>query len=54
VQKGRNRDQAWFSIIDGEWPAIRSALEGWLDPLNFDVAGGQRRRLDEFMAEART
>jgi RimJ/RimL family protein N-acetyltransferase len=53
VQKGRNRDQAWFSIIDGEWPATRSALEGWLDPANFDMAGAQRRRLGEFMVEAR-
>jgi RimJ/RimL family protein N-acetyltransferase len=53
VQKGRNRDQAWFSIIDGEWPAIRSALEGWLDPSNFDTTGVQRRRLGHFMAEAR-
>jgi len=50
VQKGRNRDQAWFSIIDGEWPAVRSALEGWLDPSNFDAEGGQRRRLAEFIA----
>ena len=53
VQKGRNRDQAWFSVIDREWPAVRSALEGWLDPLNFDMAGGQRRRLGEFMAGSR-
>jgi len=53
VQKGRNRDQAWFSIIDGEWSAIRSALERWLDPSNFDTAGRQKRRLAEFMAEAR-
>ncbi len=53
VQKGRNRDQAWFSIIDGEWPAVRSALEGWLDPSNFDDSGQQRRRLAEFMGEAR-
>ncbi len=53
VQKGRNRDQAWFSIIDGEWPVIRSALEGWLDPSNFNPVGVQRRRLAELMAEAR-
>jgi RimJ/RimL family protein N-acetyltransferase len=53
VQKGRNRDQAWFSIIDEEWPAIRSGLEAWLDPSNFDSAGEQRRRLGEFMAEVR-
>ena len=46
--KGRNRDTAWLSIVDGEWPAVRSALEGWLDPSNFDRAGTQRRRLEEF------
>jgi RimJ/RimL family protein N-acetyltransferase len=53
VHKGRNRDNAWFSIIDGEWPAVRSALEGWLDPSNFDDAGCQRLSLSEFMREAR-
>ncbi len=52
VVKGRNRDNAWFSILDGEWPAVRTALEGWLDPSNFDAAGRQRRRLGELMAEA--
>jgi len=52
VQKGRNRDQAWFSIIDREWPGVRWALEHWLDPSNFDEAGGQRRRLGELMSEA--
>lgn len=45
VYKGRNRDTAWFSIIDREWPRIRSALEAWLDPGNFDEAGRQRRTL---------
>jgi hypothetical protein len=50
VQKARNRDQAWFSIIDREWPAVRSALERWLDPSNFDATGAQRRRLAEFIA----
>jgi len=54
VQNGRNRDNAWFSIIDGEWPAVRSALEGWLDPSNFDESGRQRRALGEFMREATT
>jgi RimJ/RimL family protein N-acetyltransferase len=53
VRYGRNRDNAWFSIIDGEWPAIRSALEGWLGPSNFDTTGGQLRRLGEFMADAK-
>src|SRR5215469_18809714 len=45
VYKGRNRDTAWFSITDGEWPAIRGAFERWLDPANFDEAGRQRQRL---------
>jgi RimJ/RimL family protein N-acetyltransferase len=48
VIKDRNRDTAWLSILDGEWPAVRSALEGWLDPSNFDQTGRQRRRLEEF------
>ena len=45
VTKGRNRDTAWFSLLDGEWPAVRSRLDAWLDPSNFDSAGRQRQRL---------
>ncbi len=45
IVKGRNRDTAWFSIVDGEWPAIKSALEQWLEPQNFDEHGTQRMRL---------
>lgn len=45
VYKGRNRDTAWFSIVDGEWPALRSEFERWLDPGNFDAAGRQRSSL---------
>ncbi len=45
VVKGRNRDSAWFSIVDGEWPLIRAAFEAWLAPENFDAAGVQRRSL---------
>ncbi len=48
VVKGRNRDTAWFSILDGEWPAVRSAFEKWLAPDNFDTAGRQRRSLADF------
>jgi RimJ/RimL family protein N-acetyltransferase len=48
VIKGRSRDNAWFSIVDGEWPSIKAALEAWLDPANFDESGQQRRRLEEF------
>src|SRR5262245_61103274 len=47
IYKGRNRDSAWFSIIDREWPAVKAAFERWLDPGNFDGAGGQRRPLAE-------
>ncbi|MBX3071424.1 MAG: GNAT family N-acetyltransferase [Thermomicrobiales bacterium] len=42
IVKGRNRDTAWYSITDGEWPAIRSCFEQWLDPSNFDGDGRQR------------
>jgi RimJ/RimL family protein N-acetyltransferase len=45
VYKNRSRDTAWFSIIDEEWPRIRTAFQTWLDPQNFDAAGGQRRAL---------
>jgi RimJ/RimL family protein N-acetyltransferase len=47
VVKGRNRDTAWFSMLDREWPRIRSAFEGWLAPENFDGAGRQRQTLSE-------
>ena len=50
VLKGRNRDSAWFSILDSEWPAIRAALEAWLEPSNFDAAGEQRQPLSFYMA----
>lgn len=45
VIKGRNRDTAWFSVIDGEWPALHAAFEQWLAPENFDEAGQQRTAL---------
>lgn len=53
VQNGRNRDNAWFSILDSEWPGVKSALEGWLDASNFNQSGRQRRSLGDFMREAR-
>jgi RimJ/RimL family protein N-acetyltransferase len=46
IVKGRNRDTAWFSIIDSEWPAIKAAHDAWLDPTNFDADGHQRHRLN--------
>ncbi len=48
VVKGRNRDTAWFSIIDNEWPALRAAFERWLEPANFAADGTQRRSLASF------
>jgi RimJ/RimL family protein N-acetyltransferase len=45
VVKGRNRDSAWYSIIDAEWPALRARFERWLDPANFDPSGAQRTGL---------
>jgi RimJ/RimL family protein N-acetyltransferase len=45
VVKGRNRDTAWFSITDGEWPVRRAAFEAWLAPANFDSSGSQREAL---------
>ncbi len=42
IVKGRNRDTAWFSMLDGDWPARRAAFERWLAPENFDAAGRQK------------
>ena len=47
VIKGRNRDTAWFAVIDAEWPALREAYEVWLSPRNFDAAGRQKERLSD-------
>lgn len=45
IYKGRNRDTAWLSITDKEWPALRDVFLHWLDPGNFDHAGHQRTSL---------
>jgi RimJ/RimL family protein N-acetyltransferase len=45
LYKERNRDTAWFAVIDAEWPALREAFRTWLDPANFDEQGRQRRSL---------
>lgn len=54
VVKGHNRDTAWFSILDKEWPVIRSAQERWLSPENFDADGNQRESLTALTREARS
>ncbi len=53
IIKGRNRDTAWFSILDTEWPACRAAFERWLDPPNFDADGQQRQSLAALRAVAK-
>lgn len=45
IYKGRNRDTAWYSIIDREWPQLRASFRRWLAPRNFGPDGQQRRRL---------
>jgi RimJ/RimL family protein N-acetyltransferase len=45
VVKDHNRDTAWYSLTREEWPPVQQALEAWLSPENFDIAGRQRSRL---------
>jgi RimJ/RimL family protein N-acetyltransferase len=49
VYKQRNRDTAWYAIVDRDWPALKSGFERWLDPANFDGAGRQRASLSSLM-----
>lgn len=51
IYKGLNRDTAWYSILDDEWPEVKSILEAWLDDGNFDDEGRSRRSLLEMMSE---
>ena len=51
--KGRNRDTAWYAILDRDWPALKAAYQTWLDPANFDAAGRQKTRLSELVAGTR-
>jgi len=52
IVKGRNRDTAWFSILDSEWPVLKGAYEAWLAPENFDGEGTQRKSLGSLIAAA--
>jgi RimJ/RimL family protein N-acetyltransferase len=45
IYKGRNRDTAWYAIVDRDWPHLRAAYDAWLDPSNFGPDGRQRRSL---------
>jgi RimJ/RimL family protein N-acetyltransferase len=53
IVKARNRDTAWFSITDDEWPAISRGFERWLDPENFDDSGRQLRALADLIGAER-
>ena len=48
IVKGRNRDTAWYAMLDSEWPALKAAFERWLAPGNFDAAGRQKQSLSGF------
>lgn len=43
--KGANRDTAWFSMLDSEWPEFRREYDRWLEPSNFDAGGTQKSKL---------
>ncbi|MEP9380225.1 GNAT family protein [Aquabacter sp. CN5-332] len=51
IVKGRNRDTAWFALLDRDWPRARAAFEAWLAPENFDGDGRQKRRLEDLREE---
>ena len=45
IIKGRNRDTAWFAMIDKDWPKVRAGFEAWLAESNFDDIGKQKAKL---------
>ncbi len=53
VYKGRNRDTAWYSILDKEWPLLAQAFSAWLDPVNFDGQGRQKASLAALITKLR-
>lgn len=53
ISRGANRDTAWFSIIDDEWPVLKAAFEAWLDPSNFNADGSQKQRLQDIRGPIR-
>jgi RimJ/RimL family protein N-acetyltransferase len=52
IVKGENRDTAWYSMLDREWPERKPAFEAWLDPANFDENGRQRQSLSAIRMES--
>ena len=51
IFKGKNRDTAWYSILDDEWPEVRGIFEAWLDEGNFNAEGNARTSLSEMMSQ---
>jgi RimJ/RimL family protein N-acetyltransferase len=47
IEKGQNRDTAWFSMLDSEWPARKREFQRWLDKSNFDSEGAQKTALNQ-------
>jgi len=45
IVKGRNRDTAWFAMLDKDWHRVRAGFERWLRPENFDEKGRQKAKL---------
>jgi RimJ/RimL family protein N-acetyltransferase len=52
IAKGRNRDTAWFSMLDSEWPMRKAVFERWLKPENFDAEGKQKTSLSTLMSDS--
>jgi hypothetical protein len=51
IYKGRNRDTAWYSILDSDWPRLENAYRKWLSAKNFDEEGHQKQRLQDLLAQ---
>lgn len=51
IVKNRNRDTAWYAMLDSDWPRAKATFEAWLDEQNFDSEGRQRRSLGDFRSE---
>ena len=51
IAKGRNRNTAWFSILDEEWSSLETVYQQWLSPENFDMDGKQKKRLSDLTTQ---
>jgi RimJ/RimL family protein N-acetyltransferase len=53
IFKGMNRDTAWYSILDDEWPEVRDKIEAWLNVGNFGSDGMPKSSLSAMMQDRR-